>query len=66
MFDFISKELGVNGDICNILETYYNYVKVYEEVDENEFDSKYEHYRDINQKDRAKKLNSKLSKMTEH
>ena len=60
------KNLGVNGDICNILETYYKYVKVYEKVDENAFDSKYEHYRDIDQKDRAKKLEKKLSKLNIH
>ena len=45
----MSKELGVNSNICEILEKYFEYTKKTWKILENEFDSQFENYRDINQ-----------------
>ena len=66
MFDFILTELGVKGDLCIILETHCKYVKDFGKLYENEFDSRYENYREIDQKDRAKDFRNKLSKLKIH
>ena len=51
VFNFISKELNVNGNICELLEKYFNFVNKYENQYAKEFDSKYDELRDIDQKE---------------
>ena len=50
MFNTISKELNINGNICEILEKYFELLNKYEKQNAKEFDSKYDDYRDIDQK----------------
>ena len=61
VFDFISKELSVNGNICEILEkSFLVFLNKYEKQYVEKFDSKYDDYRDINGKEETdfiKKLN---------
>ena len=58
MFNIISKELNVSGNICEILEKYFDFLNKYEKQYTKEFDSKYDDYRDIDKKtDYVNKLN---------
>ena len=53
VFNDISKELNVNGNICDILEKYFEFLNEHEKRNAKEFDSKYDDYRDINQKEKT-------------
>ena len=61
VFNIISKELNVNGNICDLLEKYFKFLNKYEKQYEKEFDSKYDDYRDINEKGKEKYVNKKLN-----
>ena len=50
VFNIISKELNVNGNICEILEKYFKFLSKYEKQYAKEFNSKYDDYREIDQK----------------
>ena len=65
-FKIISKELNVNGNICDILEKYFEFLNKYEKQYSKEFDSKYDDYRDINQKEKEKYVNKKLNMLPLH
>ena len=56
-----SKELEINGNICEILDKYVEFRNKHGELLENGVDSQFEDYRDINQYEKAKYLNGKLS-----
>ena len=47
VFNFISKELNINGNICDLLEKYFEFLNKHEKVCAKKFDSKYDDYRDI-------------------
>ena len=66
MFNIISKELNVNGNICDILEKYFEFLNKYEKQYAKEFDSKYDDYRDIDQKEKEKFVNKKLNMLSIH
>ena len=66
VFNIISKELNVNGNICEILEKYFEFLNKYEKQYAKEFDSKYEDYRDIDQKEKAIYVNRKLNMLSIH
>ena len=66
VFDFISKDLTVNGNICDLLEKYFNFLNKYEKQYAEEFDSKYDDYRDINQKEKTDFFNRKLNMLSIH
>ena len=59
VFNIISKELNVNGNICDILEKYFEFLHKYEKQYAKEFDSNYDDYRDIDQKEKEKYVNKK-------
>ena len=46
VFDNISKELDINGNICENLDNYFEYTNNYREIIENEYDSLFDDYRD--------------------
>ena len=48
------KKTNIIGNICDLLERYFDFLNEYEKLYAKEFDSKNENYRDINQK--GKKL----------
>ena len=54
VFINISKELDHNGNICEILEKYFKFLGEYEKQYAKEFDSKFDDYRDIDQKEKEK------------
>ena len=41
-FNIFSKELNVNGNICDILEKYFEILNKYQKQKANEFDSKHD------------------------
>ena len=57
VFNNISKDLNVNGNICDLLEKYFEFLNKYEKQYAKEFDSKYDDYRDIGQKEKEKYVN---------
>ena len=52
VFNIISKELNVNGNICDLLEKHFKFLNKYEKQFAKEFDSNYNDYRDIDQKEK--------------
>ena len=66
VFKIISKELNVNGNICNLLEKYFKFLNEYENQYAVEFNSKYDDYRDIDQKEKEKYVNKKLNMLPIH
>ena len=66
VFNIISKELNVNGNICDLLEKYFEFLNKYEKQYAKEFDSKYDDYRDINEKEKEKYVNRKLNILSIH
>ena len=52
VFKIISKKLDVNGNICEILDRFFEFLKKFEELYAEEVDSKNDDYRDINQKEK--------------
>ena len=57
MFNIFSKEINLNGNICDILEKYFEFLNKYEKQYAKEFDSKHDDYRDIDQKRKEKNVN---------
>ena len=49
VFNIISKDFNVNGNVCDILEKYFEFSNKHEKQYAKEFDSKYDDYRDIDQ-----------------
>ena len=66
VFNIVSKELNVNGNICEILEKYFEFLNKYEKQYAKEFDSEYNDYRDIDQKEKEKYVNRKLNMLQIH
>ena len=48
VFIIASKKVNVNGDICENLEKYFEFLNEHEKQNAKEFDTKYDDYRDIN------------------
>ena len=66
VFNIISKELNVNGNICDILKKYFEFLNKYEKQYAKEFNLKYDDYRDIDQKEKEKYVNRKLNMLPIH
>ena len=66
VFNIISKELNVNGNICDLLEKYFKFLNKYEKQYGKEFNSRYDDYRDINEKEKEKYVNRKLNMLPIH
>ena len=61
VLNFISKKLDNTDNICEILEKYFKFLNNYEKQYAKEFDSKYDDYRDIDQKEKEKYVNKDLT-----
>ena len=61
VFNNISKELNVNGNVCDILEKYFEFLNKLEKEYPKEFDSKYDDYRDMDQKKKKFLLTKNLT-----
>ena len=68
VFNIISKELNVNDDSneYEVLEKYFEFLKEHEKQYAEEFNSKYDDYRDINQKEKTNYINKKLNMLSIH
>ena len=66
VFIIISKDLDINGNICEILEKYFKVLNKYEKQYAEEFDSKYDEYRDIDQDERTDYNKRKLNTLPIH
>ena len=66
VFNTISKELSVNGNICDLLGKYFKILNKYEKQYGKEFDSRYDDYRDINEKEKTDYMNKKLKMLPIH
>ena len=65
MFNIISKELNVSGNVCDILEKYFEFLNKLEKEYEKEFDSKYDDYKEkyVNKKLNMLSIHKELSKI---
>ena len=61
VFNIISKELDINGNICEILEKYFKFLNKYEKQYAEEFNSKYNDYRAIDRKRKLVMLTKNLT-----
>ena len=61
VFNIMSQELGVDGNICEILDKYFEDTNKQRKRIENEYDSQFKDYRDHDQRERTKCINDKLS-----
>ena len=66
MFKIVSKKLNVIGNICEILEKYSEILNKLEKQNAKEFDSKFDDYRDIDQKEKTDFVDEKLNMLTIH
>ena len=69
VFNIISKELNVDNvgkNVCDSLEKYFEFLNKHEKEYEKEFDSKYNDYRDFDQKEKEKNVNKKLNILPIH
>ena len=66
VFNIISKNLTVNGNECEIIEKYFEFLKEHEKLYAKEFKSKYDDYRDINKKEKTDFINKKLNMLPIH
>ena len=65
-FKIISEELNVKGNICDILEKYFEFFNKYEKQYTKEFDTKYDDCRDIDQKEKTDFINKKINMLPIH
>ena len=66
VFNIISKELNVNGNICLLLEKYFKFLNKYERQCAKEVDSNYDPYRDFGQEEKIDYTNKKLNMLPIH
>ena len=66
VFNITSKELNVNGNLYEILDKYFENENKQRKIIENENDSQFKNYRDINQDEKPKNVNDELSKLPLH
>ena len=66
VFKIISKELKINCNVCEILDKCLDDIKRNRNLLEDEYDSQFEDYRDMNADDKTKFVNDKFSKITVH
>ena len=66
VFEIISKELDINGNVCEILEKYFEYTTKHRKIKENEDDSQLKDYRDNDEEERTEQINKELSKLPIH
>ena len=68
VFNIISKELdiNVNGNVCEILDKYFEYTKKQRKIIEDEYDSQFNDHRDIDEEERTEHINKELNKLPIH
>ena len=69
VFNIISKELNINDindNVCEIIDKYFEYTNEQRKLLEDEYDSKFNDYRDINEEERTEHINKELNKLPIH
>ena len=68
VFNYISKELNVNGkdNACEILNKYFEHTNEQRKIIEDEYDSKFNDYRDNDEEVRIEHVNKELNKLPIH
>ena len=68
VFNIISKELGItdNDNVCEIIDKYFEYTYKQRKIIEEESDSKFKDYRDIDVEERTEHINKELNKLPIH
>ena len=70
VFNIISKELNVNDNdndnVCEIIDKYFEYTNKQRKIIEDEYDSKFKDYRDIDVEERTEHINKELNKLPIH
>ena len=62
----ISKELNLKGNVYDIIEAYMKYKNDHLKIIKEEYESQFNDYRDINEEEKEKYINGKLSKLPIH
>ena len=63
MFNNISKDLDINGNVCEISENYFEYTNENRKLLENEYDSQFKDYRDKDEEKKTENFNKELNKL---
>ena len=66
VFNIISQELNVKGNICEILEKYFEYTNKQTKKIESEYDSQFKDYRDNDETMKKKELNILTKNLTNY
>ena len=66
VFNTISEELNVIGNVRETLDKYFEYANIHGKIKENEYDSHIKEYRDTNQEERTRNINKELNKLAIH
>ena len=66
VFNIISKEVAVNGNLCEILDLCFEYTKKQRKIIEDEYDSQIDDYRDNDEEERTKHNNKEFNKLAIH
>ena len=61
LFIFVAEELDFHGNVCQILIKYFEFLNKYEKLYAKPVDSKYDCYRDIDQKEKNYYVNKNLT-----
>ena len=64
--NIFSIELNINGNVCVILDKYVQFKNKQRRIIEDEYDSRFEDNQDVNEDEKTKYVNDKLSKLTIH
>ena len=68
VFNIISKELNVNGNdnVYELIDKYFEYTNTQKKIIEDEYDSKFKDYGDIDVEERIEHINKELNKLPIH
>ena len=66
VFIFFSKELNFNGNVCEILERYFEYTNKHRKIIENECDSNFSDYRDNDEEEKTDHINKNFNMLPFH
>ena len=66
VFNFFSKDLAIYGNICEILDKYFEYTYKHRKLIEDEYHSQFDDYRENDEEERTKHINKEFNKLTIH
>ena len=69
VFNIFSKELNIddiNDNVCEIIDKYFEYTNEQRKIIEDEYDSNFKDYRDIDEEERTEHINKELNKLQIH